>query len=174
MKNKIQYLKNFRLVFVLFIFTYMIFYISSLNEWHFIDNINLIFHEAGHAIFIFFGQLIQILGGTITQVLIPIICSIYFYKKREFFPFSIILFWVGQNLLNVSVYAGDAIKMELPLLGGDSVNNHDWNWILSDLGILKYTDYVSSFFYISGIIVIIFALIIGLKYSFMKTDDIVT
>ncbi len=165
--------KIFRLVLVIFISIYLFFYIRDINEWHFIDNINLIFHEAGHVVFFFFGQFVQMLGGTIMQILVPVLCSFYFYRKGENFAFSVILFWVGQSLLNVSVYAGDAINMNLPLLGGDNVN-HDWNWILSNLNMLKYTDYISSFFYISGIIVIIFGLVFSIRYSFVKKYNVVT
>lgn len=171
--HKEKSFKKYRLIIVFLIFIYMMFYLKSINEWHFIDNINLIFHEAGHVVFALFGQVIQMFGGTLMQILVPVICFFYFYRMGDNFSFSIILFWIGQNLLNISVYAGDAINMNLPLLGGESVN-HDWNWILSYLGILKYTEYVSSFFYITGIIIIIFALVLGIKYSFVKTYNVVT
>ena len=37
----------------------------------FIHGIDLIFHEAGHVIFGFFGQFLAVLGGSLMQVLIP-------------------------------------------------------------------------------------------------------
>ena len=39
-----------------------------LNFLHLID---LVFHEAGHVIFAFFGRFIAVLGGSLNQVLIP-------------------------------------------------------------------------------------------------------
>lgn len=41
----------------------------------FLHLINLPFHEAGHLIFIPFGRFMTILGGSLGQVLMPIICS---------------------------------------------------------------------------------------------------
>lgn len=146
-----------KIIFALLVSTYFFYYASTSTEWHFIDSINLIFHEAGHTLTFFFGQFISIAGGSLFQILIPILCCLYFYKEEEYYSASLLLFWVGQNLINVSVYAGDAIIMQLPLLGGDGVI-HDWNYLLSSLGILKYTPYVADIFYFSGIVVLVLAL----------------
>ncbi len=161
-----------RAIIIVIITSYTLYYISTLSDWHFIDNVNLIFHEAGHIIFGFFGETIHMLGGTIMQILVPLIFCSYFYKKGDIFSYSLLLFWLGQNFLNISVYASDAIKMELPLLGGDNVN-HDWNSLLSLFNILKYTDQVAATFYIIGIIILIFALIFAIKSS-IKTNYTVT
>ncbi|MEZ5672313.1 MAG: hypothetical protein R3E08_07960 [Thiotrichaceae bacterium] len=40
--------------------------------------INLPFHEAGHVLFSPFGRLIQILGGTLGQLLMPTIVMFHF------------------------------------------------------------------------------------------------
>src|SRR3712207_7366884 len=42
-----------------------------------------------------------------------------------------------------SVYAGDAVAMQLPLLGGDD-SMHDWNWMLDELGLLSRTREVAG------------------------------
>jgi len=65
---------------------------------------------------------------------------------------------------------GDAVKMELPLLGGDNVG-HDWNNLLSITNSLNYTDKIASFIYFTGIIILIFAIVFSLKYS-MKEKDV--
>lgn len=162
--DKIKSFNFSRIVIVIIISLYMIYYINSLSDWHFIDNINLIFHEAGHFLFSFFGEFINILGGTLMQILIPTIFSFYFYHNKEYFSSSLLLFWLSQNFFNISVYAGDAIKMELPLLGGDNVG-HDWNNLLSITNLLKYTDQIASLIYFIGIIILIFAIVFSLKYS---------
>ncbi|HAE36383.1 MAG: hypothetical protein UR85_C0001G0022 [Candidatus Nomurabacteria bacterium GW2011_GWF2_35_66] len=160
-----------KVVLVAIVAVYMFYYITSLSDWHFVDNVNLIFHEAGHVVFGFFGEFIKILGGTLMQIIIPSVFSLYFYRKEDYFSASLLLFWLSQNFFNISVYAGDAIKMELPLLGGDSVY-HDWNYILSSLNILRFTDQVASFMYIIGWIILIFAIIYSLKFSFRPNDAI--
>ena len=101
------------------------------------------------------------------QILIPIVLSYYFYHNEDYFSASLLLFWVGQNFINISIYAGDAILMELPLLGGDNVG-HDWNNILSSLNLLNYTNQVSVSLYFIGIIIIVFAIVFSIRFSFKK------
>ncbi len=139
------------------------------TDWHFIDNINLIFHEAGHPIMMFFGEFLHAAGGTIFQIGIPAFIAFYFWKREEFFSASLILFWVGQNFINASVYAGDAIVQNLPLLGGDSVN-HDWTATLSMLGILKYTPLVADILFYIGLLIILAATYFSVKVSFTKAN----
>lgn len=128
-------------------------YIATAQEWHFIDSVNLIFHEAGHTIFFFLGQFIHIAMGSGLQALLPLLISIYFIYTEQRFAAAVCLMWVGQNLINVSIYARDSIAMQLPLLGGDSVI-HDWNYLLTSLGILNRTPEVATTLYVLGIVVI--------------------
>lgn len=163
-KNK--YAISYKIILIILITLYLIYYIKTISEWHFIDNINLIFHEAGHVIFRLLGEFMGIIGGTLMQILIPAICAFYFYKKNDHLSASLLLFWLSQNFFNIFVYARDATKMELPLLGGDSVY-HDWNYILSTLGALKYTETIASTIYFIGVIIFIFAII----FSLLKTKN---
>ncbi len=122
---------------------YFVHYALTPKDWHAIDFVNLIFHEAGHIIFFFFGEFIRIAMGSGLQVLLPLFIACYFFYTRQNFAGSITLMWVGQNIINVSVYAGDAVAMQLPLLGGDSVI-HDWHYLLSTLGVLGWTPAIAS------------------------------
>lgn len=150
---------------------YFIYYALTYKEWHFLDNINLIIHEAGHVVFLPFGMFLHILGGSLFQVLAPIVFVIYFYRLKDYFSASLLLFWVGQNLLNVSVYASDAIDMNLPLLGGDSVM-HDWNTLLQMINALKYTSVIGGAIYFAGIITIVAAVCASLSTSFLQSEEI--
>ncbi len=123
------------------------------TQWHFIDGVNLIFHEAGHTIFILFGQFISVCMGSGLQVLLPFSVAMYFFYTAQSFAGAITLMWVGQSLINVSVYAGDARSTQLPLLGGDSVI-HDWNYILSTLGVLQYTTQIADTLFTLGMLLI--------------------
>ena len=99
-------------------------------DWRFVDNFNLVIHEAGHILFIPFGQFITIAGGSLFQVIVPAVFAVYFYYQEKYFSSALVLFMVGESLLNVSVYAGDAVTMQLPLLGGDDSIRSDSNRIL--------------------------------------------
>lgn len=133
-------------------------------DWHFLDNIDLIIHEAGHVVFLPFGQFLDILGGSLFQILVPAVFVGYFALKNQWYAAFLLLFWVGENLINVSVYAGDSIVMQLPMLGGDS-GIHDWNYVLTALGILRFTPVVASVIYMLGIFTILSAAVGSLFFA---------
>lgn len=134
-----------------------IFYLQWLREEkHFalIDYVNLAFHEAGHVFFGFFGRFIMMLGGTITQLLIPALCLLQLRRKGANLGWQLCLFWLGQNLLNVSIYAADAIKQELPLVGG---GEHDWTYLLTELGLIAHPAGVGRAIFLLGTAVIFYS-----------------
>src|SRR4051812_24863367 len=44
---------------------------------------DLVFHEAGHVIFGFFGRFLTVLGGSLLQCLVPIILAVAFLRQRN-------------------------------------------------------------------------------------------
>lgn len=107
-------------------------------RYTFIDNVNLLFHEAGHLVFAIFGsEFLGFLGGTLMQLMVPIAITTYFWKNHDPFAFWVGLFWISQNILNVAHYLGDANTQILPLLGG---GQHDWHYLLSRLNILPMAE----------------------------------
>lgn len=130
---------------------YSFYYLSSVDSWHFIDNINLIIHEAGHFIFLIFGQFIQMAGGSLLQLIMPALFALSFFRTKQNFSGAIMLYWLAINFFSVAHYAGDAVNMNIPLLGGDSVI-HDWNYLLSALHLLDQTQTVANIIYLAGIL----------------------
>jgi hypothetical protein len=99
-----------------------------------LDYVNLPIHEAGHLVFGPFGPTLGVWGGTLLQLLFPLLFAVYFALRGETAGTAFSAFWFGESLLYSSVYIGDAQAMILPLVGG---GEHDWNIILSDLGALR-------------------------------------
>jgi len=132
--------------------------------WRFIDGTNLIIHEAGHVVFSPFGDFLRIAGGSLFQVLVPVVFVGYFFSQRQPYSACLALFWVGESLLNVSVYAGDAVAMSLPLLGGSEMI-HDWHYLLSRLGALNATPQVAGTIRALGTLAIVAAIIGAVKNS---------
>ncbi len=73
-----------------------------------LDYINLPFHEFRHLFFGIFGYKIGIWGGTIAQLLTPSMVLASFWRKRDASGAAFSIFWIGENLLNISVYIADA------------------------------------------------------------------
>jgi hypothetical protein len=136
----------------------------TLANWNLVDNIDLIIHEAGHFIFMFFGEFIHVLSGSFLQILVPVVFAGYFFLLRQWFSGSAILFWIGQNIISVATYLGDAVSQQLPLLGGDGVM-HDWGYLLSQTGLLGYTDLIARILNSLGFAVIIIASLLCLFWS---------
>jgi len=151
---------------------YVIWYLKQPYQSTILDAFDLLMHEAGHWIFSFFGNFVYLLGGSLNQILIPLIFVCYFWFKNQKFSASLLLYWVGINFVNVSVYAADAVKMRLPLLGGGN-SIHDWNAILIYLGQLRHTVGISSAIYWIGILIITVAAIGSLYYT-IRDEKIVS
>ncbi|HUK55014.1 MAG TPA: hypothetical protein VL099_17130 [Candidatus Binatia bacterium] len=102
----------------------------------FIDHANLVFHEAGHMFFSWFGHTLMILGGTLGELIVPLCVGIYFYLRRETAGVAFASFWFFENFLYIGTYMADARAEALPLVGvGDTVD-HDWNILFSQWGVL--------------------------------------
>jgi hypothetical protein len=137
---------------------------------HFIDGANLMFHEAGHLIFSWCPEIIAIMAGSGFQTALPLAIAGYAVVKRQYFMAAVVLMWVGQTLTNTSVYAADALKMELPLIGGEATT-HDWNHILWHFGLLRHTDTIAASIRISGTAIVGVGLALSLFLSFARNGD---
>lgn len=133
-------------------------------QWHLIDGVNLVIHEAGHLIFSPFGEFMMIAGGSLFQVIMPALFVGYFWYNDKYYSAALVLFWVGESILNVSVYAGDSVALQLPLLGGQD-SMHDWNYLLSSLNLLSATAKVASAIRLLGTIMILLAAFGGIRFA---------
>ena len=124
-------------------------------DYHFLDGANLLFHEAGHVFFGLFGQTIGMLGGTLGQLVFPVAAGIQFLGSGRPFDASICGVWLGENVLNIARYMRDAQAMALPLVGGEI---HDWNWLLSRVGLLAHCEGLATLTHLVGSAVIVASL----------------
>lgn len=127
--------------------------------------INLPFHEAGHLLFIPFGRFMMILGGSLGQVLMPLVClATFLVKTRDPFGASVALWWVAESLMDLAPYINDARALDLLLLGGvtgKETDGHDWNNILTMLGWLEYDHRLAHLAYNIGIVFMLASLAWG-------------
>lgn len=99
-----------------------------------LDGVNLVFHEAGHPLFGLLGwEALAILGGTLMQVLVPLLVAGSFWRRRQAPGTAAAGIWAFQNFLNIARYVADARAQLLPLVGG---GEHDWAHLLGRWGML--------------------------------------
>ena len=131
----------------------------------FMHLVHLPFHEAGHILFLPFGSFLMSLGGSLTQVLVPLLClGTFLVKTRDTFGAAVALWWAGQSLMDVAPYIADARALRIVLLGGRTgaeVEGHDWEAILSALGWLRYDILLGRLANLLGIVLMIVALAWG-------------
>src|SRR3989337_1847891 len=60
----------------------MLWLVLSRGEYSWIDNADLVIHEAGHFFFMFFGKFIYTAGGTLMQIILPSLISWYFFRNE--------------------------------------------------------------------------------------------
>jgi len=162
-----------RLVLAILFTLYFVWIALDPMQGSFLDNVDLPIHEFGHLLFRLFGQFLMVAGGSLFQVIMPAIFVGYFIWQRSFYSAAIVLFWVGQSILNVWVYAADAIVMKLVLTSGFTGSEgsfHDWNYLLIATGLLSSTKIVAGAIRLAGTLVIISAVVFSTYYSVFKTD----
>lgn len=102
-------------------------------EYHFLDGVNLLFHEAGHVFFGLGGRTLHFLGGTLGQLFFPLAAAVHFLGRGRAFDAWICVLWLGESLMYAAEYVADARVQLLPLVGG---HVHDWHWLLTRWGLL--------------------------------------
>lgn len=130
----------------------------------FMHAVNLVFHEAGHVLFLPFGRFLQIAGGTLGQWLMPVIVGVALHwKNRDNFGASLALWWLAVSFMDAAPYAYDAADPVLPLLGGGTgaEGNHDWIMMLSDTGMLDRAHGVGRLLHVIGLVLLLLANIWG-------------
>ncbi len=136
----------------------------ALHPDHFgwLDGVDLAIHEAGHPLFGVFGEFVGFLGGTLMQLLMPSLLVWYFTRRGDRHAATVALWWVAQNLWNVSVYVKDARAEELPLVGG---GEHDWNYLLGRLGLLGQDQLLGEAVRFAGVLLYLWACLRGWTYA---------
>jgi hypothetical protein len=123
----------------------------------FLHMVNLAFHEAGHILFMPLGSFLTSLGGSLTQVLVPLVCAgTLLVKTRDPFGAAACTWWAGENLLDLAPYIADARALEMELLGGftgHEVEGHDWEAILGALSLLPWDVRLGRAAFALGIVV---------------------
>lgn len=133
---------------------------------HFMHNVNLVFHEAGHVFFRPFGWFMTILGGSLFQLIMPaFLAGMFLFKYRNPFGAAVCTWWLGQSFVDLTPYIDDALEQKLPLLGGhtgaDAPGNHDWANILGEFNVMEKHRHYAEIADNTGKLLMILALVWG-------------
>jgi hypothetical protein len=118
-------------------------------------------HEFGHILFRPFGEFMMLLGGSLFQVLLPLIFgSVFLVKNRDPFAASVMLWWAAVAVMDVAPYIYDAWKPQHVLLTGRTgdIGAHDFIDTLGDLGLLHKAQPIGRGVHVFGLLVMVAAL----------------
>lgn len=128
---------------------YLLFLYQAARGQGFLLMIDLVFipiHEGGHLLFRFFGEFLNIAGGTFLQLFVPTALAFYFALRRQAQGTAFCAFFFLEQFLPISTYMADARAQELPLLtvGDADYVIHDWNYLFGRLGVLDHDTQIAA------------------------------
>jgi hypothetical protein len=139
-----------------------------------INNFLLIIHEAGHTFFsVFESRIITILGGSLNEILLPLLIVIFTLFNRYIKGSQFALYLFGTAWFSVAFYAADGAERKLPLIGNLGKESHDWYNILRHYGFLESYETIALAMVIIGTFIYIVALTVPLwlkKYQSIDLD----
>ena len=99
--------------------------------------LDLVVHEVGHPLFSFFGEWMHYAGGTILQLVLPLLVTVLLLRQGEYFSLPLGGVWFAVNMFEIARYIADTRAQELPLVtlgfsGGEPavVKFTDWEYLL--------------------------------------------
>ncbi len=122
------------------------------GDFALLDSGNLVIHEGGHALFRWFGDFLQVAGGTILQLLVPLLLAMAFYVRRQAVGYALFLLVMFENLLYVTRYMSDArvqagsyVAIGVGAMEGlEDPMMHDWYNLFSRFGVLSYDTRIAA------------------------------
>jgi hypothetical protein len=131
---------------LIFYIGFLIYAFQAHGNMLFIDLANLVIHEGGHNLFVWFGPTLHVWGGTLLQWMVPFLLAAYFFTHRQTTGFVFCLFFFFENWLYTATYMADARAQVLPLVttGDPEFAEHDWFRIFTDLGVLEYDTKIAA------------------------------
>jgi hypothetical protein len=98
----------------------------------------LVFHEAGHVLFMPMGRWMTVAGGTLMQWLMPVVLGVaLLWKNRDPFGAAFALWLLGVSVMDSAPYLYDALQPQLTLLNGATgeEGGHDFIFLLDSVGL---------------------------------------
>lgn len=118
------------------------------------------------------------MGGSLLQLLVPLVCGLaLLLRRRDSFGAAVAFWWLGENFLDLSPYIYDARIGQLPLLGGNTGQTspygfHDWNYLLSEIGLLEYDYGIAWSVHLTGVLIMLLSLGWCAVYLLQQKDRI--
>lgn len=107
--------------------------------------ITLAFHEMGHILFSPLGDTMQLLGGSLMQLIVPTAAAVYLLlRQRDYFGLAAGGSWLAFSCWELAAYIYDASREQLALVGFSGNPEHDWSTLLTRWHLLNSCDSIAA------------------------------
>jgi hypothetical protein len=141
-----------------------------------VSDIDTAIHEFGHYLFMPFGETLMILGGSLFQVLFPLIFTGYFLfgprRTRDLHAAMACLWWASINLLQVAIYAADSRAGQLMLITGQTgaeSDGHDWYNLFTRWGMLEHDTIIAGRMRVVAGLVCLISIFVGVGAALFRS-----
>jgi hypothetical protein len=132
---------------VSFYLLFLLYAAQNTSGFLFLDYANLMIHEAGHLVFSWGSNTLMLLGGTLGELIAPLLCGAFFLFHRQTYGFAFSLFWFFENFLYIGTYMADARTSSLQLINSDE---SDWEILFTRWNLMLYDQKIGHTFRFFG------------------------
>lgn len=122
-------------------------------------------HEFGHLCFGIFGsEWLAVAGGSIMQLLVPVLVAVLFWRQRERLGVAVCGGWLAISLGRMAWYMADARVLELDLTSfSPDASGHDWNYLFKSVGLIAHDTEIAGLVRMVGWLVLLAGTLYGLR-----------
>lgn len=122
--------------------------------------LNTAIHRLGHAMSGWAGESGHLLGGTVLQLLIPAgLAALLRWKLDQPLATLACVWWLGDNLVHIGSYLGDAIHRGAPIAG----DVHAWEYLMRRWDLAAHAERMGQILHWSGVALMIATLALLLR-----------
>ncbi|MCX6728960.1 MAG: hypothetical protein NTV39_04320 [Candidatus Saccharibacteria bacterium] len=125
-------------------------------------------HEASHLVVFFLPPILVASAGSIGEMGFTILILAATLKAKSYYASVFAGIWIMLSMNSAGRYMADARSQLLPLIGPGEYVKHDWNYVFSQTGLLKYDNLIGGTVRGIGDIIGFLALAFGLWLIFAK------
>lgn len=119
-------------------------------------------HEASHIVFAFLPPILTAAAGSLGEIIFTVLILYAAYRAKSYFAMIFGSLWLMLAMTSAGNYMADARTQAIPLIGPGENPQHDWHFVLGQLGWLDYDTLIGGIVRITGDVIAALGLIIGL------------